>query len=76
MIKGCAVEKPLHLLQGSGYGVVQPLFKYETMDFTSGVTDKETVEYKKLLGTKEGIYVGFTSGEIIWLKSNKKRIIT
>lgn len=62
VIKGCAVERPLHLLQGSGYGVVQPLFKFDTMDFTLGVTDKEAVEYKQLLGKKEGIYVGYTSG--------------
>lgn len=26
------------------------------------VSDKETVEYKKLLGTKEGLYLGYTSG--------------
>jgi len=62
VIKGCAVEKPLHFLQGSGYGMVQPLFTYETMDFTLGVTDRDAVKYKKLLGKKEGIYVGYTSG--------------
>jgi len=62
VIKGCAVEKPLHLLQGSGYGQVQPLFKFDTMDQTLGVTDREAVEYKKLLGTKEGLYLGYTSG--------------
>lgn len=26
------------------------------------VSDKESVEYKKLLGTKEGLYLGYTSG--------------
>lgn len=61
-IKGEKITKPLHLLQGSGYGCVPNLFEFDNMDGTISVTDEETVEYKKLIGEKEGLYVGYTSG--------------
>ncbi|CAL8131660.1 unnamed protein product [Orchesella dallaii] len=61
-IQGCEITKPLHLLQGSGYGAVPRLFKFDTMDETLSVTDQEAVEYKRLLGKKEGLYLGYTSG--------------
>jgi cysteine synthase A len=62
VIKGEPVTKPLHLLQGSGYGMVPRLFSFDTLDMTIGVTDEESVKYKKLLGEKEGLYLGYTSG--------------
>jgi len=62
VIKGDPVTKPLHLLQGSGYGKVPQLFKFDTMDSTIGVSDEEAVHYKELLGSKEGLYLGYTSG--------------
>ncbi|XP_049874768.1 uncharacterized protein LOC126372879 [Pectinophora gossypiella] len=61
-IKGEPITKPLHLLQGSGYGCVPNLFKFDYMDGTLSVTDEESVKYKKFLGEKEGLYVGYTSG--------------
>ncbi|ODM97401.1 Cysteine synthase [Orchesella cincta] len=61
-IRGCEITKPLHLLQGSGYGAVPRLFKFDTMDETLTVSDQEAVEYKRLLGKKEGLYLGYTSG--------------
>ncbi|CAG4950622.1 unnamed protein product [Colias eurytheme] len=61
-IRGCAITKPLHLLQGSGYGCVPNLFNFETMDGTLSVTDEEASKYMKLIGEKEGLYVGYTSG--------------
>nr|ASJ26373.1 beta-cyanoalanine synthase [Anthocharis cardamines] len=61
-IRGCEITKPLHLLQGSGYGCIPNLFKFETMDGTLSVTDEEAVRYKNLVGEKEGLYVGYTSG--------------
>jgi len=62
VISGCEVVKPLHLLQGSGYGEVPRLFKFDVLDTTLNVSDQEAVEYKKLLGLKEGLYLGYTSG--------------
>ncbi|CAH1638808.1 unnamed protein product [Spodoptera littoralis] len=61
-IAGCPITKPLHLLQGSGYGWIPDLFKFEHMDGTLSVTDEEAVKYMKLVGEKEGLYVGYTSG--------------
>lgn len=60
-ITGEPIIKPLHLLQGSGYGCVPNLFHFEYMDETITVTDEEVIEYKKLIGEKEGLYVGYTS---------------
>lgn len=60
-IKGCAITKPLHLLQGSGYGCIPNLFKFDTLDGTLSVTDEEVLKYKKMIGEKEGLYVGYTS---------------
>ncbi|KAJ6222318.1 hypothetical protein RDWZM_000863 [Blomia tropicalis] len=62
VIAGKEVTKPLHLLQGSGYGKVPELFDYNVMDEAMSVTDEEALKYKNLLGVKEGLYVGFTSG--------------
>ncbi|KAM3966298.1 uncharacterized protein ACR2FA_012600, partial [Aphomia sociella] len=61
-IKGEPITKPLHLLQGSGYGCVPNLFKFDFMDGTVSVTDEEAIKYKQLIGEKEGLYVGYTSG--------------
>ncbi|XP_075978925.1 uncharacterized protein LOC142978381 [Anticarsia gemmatalis] len=61
-IKGKPITKPLHLLQGSGYGCIPNLFKFEYMDGTLSVSDEEAVKYKNLIGEKEGLYVGYTSG--------------
>ncbi|CAG2107149.1 unnamed protein product [Medioppia subpectinata] len=60
-VKGLPVTKPVHMLQGSGYGNVPPLFSYDTMDGTVSVTDEEAVKYKDLLARTEGLYVGYTS---------------
>jgi cysteine synthase A len=62
VIRGNPVTKPLHLLQGSGYGAVPKLFKFDTLDEPLTVSDKEAVQYKRLLGSKEGLYLGYTSG--------------
>lgn len=61
-IKGEPITKPLHLLQGSGYGCIPNLFSFEYMDGTLSVTDEEAVKYVKLIGEKEGLFVGYTSG--------------
>jgi cysteine synthase A len=62
VIKGESVTKPQHILQGSGYGFVMPLFTYETLDECIGVSDEEAIYYKKMLAHKEGVYCGYTSG--------------
>nr|ASJ26372.1 beta-cyanoalanine synthase [Anthocharis cardamines] len=61
-LKGCPITKPLHLLQGASYGIIPDLFKPDLMEDSISVTDKEAVHYKDLIGTKEGLFVGYTSG--------------
>lgn len=61
-IKGEPITKPLHLLQGSGYGCVPNLFKFDFMDGTLEVSDEEASRYKSLLGEMEGLFCGYTSG--------------
>nr|ASJ26365.1 beta-cyanoalanine synthase [Gonepteryx rhamni] len=61
-LKGCPIVKPQHLLQGSSYGIVPDLFKPYLMDESISVTDVETEHFKDLIGKKEGLYVGYTSG--------------
>ncbi|XP_047538571.1 putative inactive cysteine synthase 2 [Vanessa atalanta] len=61
-IRGQPITKPLHLLQGSGYGCVPNLFSFGYLDGTLTVSDDEALYYKKLIGEKEGLYVGYTSG--------------
>ncbi|XP_037302861.1 putative inactive cysteine synthase 2 isoform X2 [Manduca sexta] len=55
-IKGDAITKPLHLLQGSGYGCVPNLFKFEYLDEPISVTDEEAVEYMKLMRDLRRVY--------------------
>lgn len=40
VIAGKEMTKPLHLLQGSGYGKVPELFDHEVMDEAMAVTDE------------------------------------
>ncbi|CAH0729590.1 unnamed protein product, partial [Brenthis ino] len=61
-IKGCPITKPLHLLQGSGYGFVPIWFNFDHLEGTLSITDEEAVKYKNLIEEKEGLYVGYTSG--------------
>lgn len=60
-IEGLPITKPLHVLQGVGYGAVPRLFKYDTYDDSVTVSDEEALEYRKLLGHKEGLFVGYSS---------------
>lgn len=60
-IRGCQITKPHHLLQGSGYAYVPSQFTFDTLHDTLSVSDEEAVHHKKLLATKEGLHVGYTS---------------
>lgn len=60
-LKGDKIVKPLHILQGAGRGSIPPLFDFDILDGTIDVTDDEAIEYRKLLGSKEGLYVGLSS---------------
>lgn len=64
-IKGDHIKKSLHLLQGAGYAWIPPLFDFKLIDGTIPVTEEETLEYRRLIGYKEGLFVGYTSGAAV-----------
>ncbi|KAK4337146.1 hypothetical protein RND71_043364 [Anisodus tanguticus] len=60
-IKGLEITKPLHLLQGSGYGAVPFHFKHEYLDEALAVSEEDVLEIKKKLGKEEGLFLGYTA---------------
>jgi cysteine synthase A len=61
VLAGEAVRKPRHLLQGTGYGSVPPLWDTGLMDAALTVTDDEASEWRERLAHREGLYVGFSA---------------
>lgn len=55
------VAKQAHLLQGTGYGFVPPLWDPALMDHAIAVADAEATEWRALLGRREGLYVGYSA---------------
>jgi len=55
------VVKPAHVLQGTGYGIVPPLWEPALVDAFESVSDDEAAEARAWLG-RRGLYVGFSSG--------------
>lgn len=60
-LAGKPVTKPRHLLQGTGYGRVPPQWEPKMADAFLAVSDDEAVEYRRLLGTRESLHVGFSA---------------
>jgi cysteine synthase A len=65
--EGCAplaghrVTKAQHLLQGTGYGSVPPLWEPALMDLSVAVSDTEAEAWRRRLATQEGLHVGFSA---------------
>lgn len=55
------VTKAAHLLQGTGYGIVPPLWDASLMDQSIAVSDAEATHWRSLLGSREGLYVGYSA---------------
>ena len=51
-----------HIIQGTGYGFVPPLWNKNLADSYITVTDEEVLNTTKLLGEKEGLFVGYSAG--------------
>ncbi|MES2307471.1 MAG: cysteine synthase family protein [Verrucomicrobiota bacterium] len=62
ILAGKKIEKPRHLLQGAGYGVIPGHWDSNLVDQFLSVTDQEAEEFKRRLAHEEGLHVGFTSG--------------
>lgn len=66
ILAGCEVTSTAHQLQGTGYNQVPPQWDPALCDGFIGVTDADAIETARLLGTREGICAGFSSGANVW----------
>lgn len=65
-LAGCAVTSTSHHLQGTGYNLVPPQWDPALCDGFLGVTDEDAIATARLLGTREGICAGYSSGANVW----------
>ncbi len=61
VLAGKDVEKPCHLLQGTGYGIVPPQWDPALVDSLLAVSDEEAARFRWSLADVEGLHVGFSS---------------
>ncbi len=61
VLAGQPVTQRCHLLQGTGYGFVPPLWDPQLADGFIAVTDEEATRYRRLLAEREGLYVGYSA---------------
>lgn len=61
VLAGKEIRKPRHRLQGTGYGIVPPLWEAELADGFLAVSDAEARRYRDALGRREGLYVGLSA---------------
>lgn len=61
VLAGKRLDKPCHLLQGTGYGFVPPQWDPKLVDSLLAVSDEEATRFRRALAEDEGLYVGFSS---------------
>jgi cysteine synthase len=61
VLRGGAVTKPQHALQGIGYGTVPPMWKPDLLDLSIGVSDDDATHMRTQLARKEGLNVGYSA---------------
>lgn len=65
-LAGCEVTSTSHQLQGTGYNLVPPRWDPALVDGYIGVTDEDAIATARLLGVREGICAGYSSGANVW----------
>jgi cysteine synthase A len=60
-LAGKAITKAKHLLQGTGYGLIPPLWDASLMDLGLEVSDDEAELWRARLAREEGVYVGYSA---------------
>ena len=60
-LAGKPTTKAQHLLQGTGYGAVPPLWEPELMDLSVAVSDADAEAWRRRLAKEEGLHVGFSA---------------
>jgi cysteine synthase A len=61
ILAGKKIIKPQHILQGTSYGYIPPLWDKSIADGFLNVSDEEATNMQKLLAIKEGLYVGYSA---------------
>jgi cysteine synthase A len=62
ILKKGYVNNPKHIIQGTGYSLIPPLWNPKLPDEIITVTDEEVENQTKWLARYEGLYVGYSSG--------------
>lgn len=62
ILKNGKIIHPQHIIQGTGYGFVPPLWEAHLADEMITVTDEEVEKMTKMLSIKQGLFVGYSSG--------------
>ena len=62
LARGKLFCKPTHVMQGTSYGFVPPLFDHHLVNGFLAVSDEEAILYKQRLAQQEYSYVGYSSG--------------
>ncbi len=61
ILAGQPLTDPKHNMQGIGYSMILPHWNSELVDYFLAVSSEEASFYRKELGKKEGLYVGFSA---------------
>ncbi len=61
-LKGLPITHTQHIIQGTGYASIPPLWDGSVADDYINISDEEAAQHRELLATREGLYVGFSSG--------------
>ena len=62
ILKTGQIINPKHIIQGTGYSLIPPLWESDLADGIITVTDKEVEEMTRRLSSEQGLYVGYSSG--------------
>ena len=61
VLAGKPLEKPGHMLQGTGYGLIPPHWEAGLADGFFSVSDEEATEFRQRLANEEGLHVGYSA---------------
>jgi cysteine synthase A len=83
ILKTGKILNPRHIIQGTGYGLIPPLWESDLADEIITVTDKEVEEMTRRLSIEQGLYVGYSSGanvkaalKYLEMTKSDKKIVT
>jgi cysteine synthase len=62
ILKTGNILNPKHIIQGTGYSIIPPLWEPELADEIITVTDEEVEEMTRRISLEQGLYVGYSSG--------------